>query len=498
MTGARWLVLVLALACAALAVWRLELGRAGLSITALDAGGTPATVWQLPAHDPAPVIVIAHGFAGSRQLMEGFAQVLARAGYIAVTYDLQGHGRNPAPMSGDVNAISGTTTVLMDELGRVSDAALALPGADGRLALVGHSMASDIVIRQAIRDPRVQAVAAMSLFSLAVTADQPRNLLTIAGAWEAALGAEALRTLRLSDPDAQFGDTVGDPATGLARRAMLAPYAEHVGVIFSPVTLAATRDWMDASFARTPSDTTPLRRGGWIVLLLASVIALGWPLAGALRRWRAAAPPPQASSRRFLAATLIPAIATPLILAPLHINFLPVLVADYLAVHFLLYGALALLVLAQGGLVRLRLTGVLLAVPVAVLTIGLFGTAADHYATAFSPGPARLPIIAAIMVGTVPFMLADAVLTSGGRAPLWRTLTTRTAALGSLGLAVLLNPGALFFLLIILPIVLAWFLLFGLIAGWIGRATWHPTAAGIGLGLFLGWALGVTFPMFAA
>jgi len=63
---------------------------------------------------------------------------------------------------------------------------------------------------------------------------------------------------------------------------------------------------------------------------------------------------------------------------------------------------------------------------------------------------------------------------------------------------VALDFEGLFFLLIILPVVLAYFILFGMIGGWIGRATWRPGAAGIGLGLFLGWALGVTFPLFLA
>jgi hypothetical protein len=56
----------------------------------------------------------------------------------------------------------------------------------------------------------------------------------------------------------------------------------------------------------------------------------------------------------------------------------------------------------------------------------------------------------------------------------------------------------LFFLVIILPVILLFFLLFGTAGGWVGRATWRPAAAGVGLGVFLAWALGVTFPMFAA
>jgi hypothetical protein len=54
------------------------------------------------------------------------------------------------------------------------------------------------------------------------------------------------------------------------------------------------------------------------------------------------------------------------------------------------------------------------------------------------------------------------------------------------------------FLFIILPVILLFFLLFGTIAGWIGRRTGLPAAAGLGLGLVLAWSLGVTFPIFAS
>lgn len=74
----------------------------------------------------------------------------------------------------------------------------------------------------------------------------------------------------------------------------------------------------------------------------------------------------------------------------------------------------------------------------------------------------------------------------------------RVAFLGSLGLAVALNFSALFFLLIILPVIVLFFLLFGTMSGWVGRRTGLPAAGGLGLGLVLAWALGVTFPMFDA
>lgn len=497
MSFARWAVLVAALLAAALSVWRLESARSGVTITDLTVGTTPATVFREGDAGAAPVVVIAHGFAGSRQLMEGFALTLARAGYIAVTYDLQGHGRNPTPMSGDVTQIGGTTQILMDELARVSDAALALPGADGRLALVGHSMASDIVVRQAIRDPRVGATVAVSMFSRAVTADQPRNLLIVTGAWEGMLAEEALRALRLTEAGAQPGQTVGDPRAGTARRAVLAPSVEHVGVLYAGTTLRETRDWLDAAFGRAASGTAAPLRGGWIALLLVALAAIGWPLAGLMRGLRAAEPPPHLPLPRFAAAVALAALGTPLLLRLVDTRFLPVLVADYLAVHFALYGLLALAV--AGGLRRSRL-GMTLGLGLAVAAYGIvvFGGALDRYVAAFWPVADRIPVVLAMAAGAIPFMLSDAVLTEAGRAPLLRTLVVRGAALASLGLAVALDFERLFFLIIILPVILLFFLLFGTAGGWVGRATWRPGVAGLGLGLFLGWALGVTFPMFAA
>jgi hypothetical protein len=139
-----------------------------------------------------------------------------------------------------------------------------------------------------------------------------------------------------------------------------------------------------------------------------------------------------------------------------------------------------------------------LAVPVAGWAVLVFGGMLETYVASFWPTPERLTIIAAIAAGAVPFMLADAALTEGGRAPLWRVLAVRGLALGSLGLAVALDFERLFFLVIILPVILLYFLLFGTVAGWVGRATWRPAAAGVALGFFLAWALGVTFPLFAA
>jgi hypothetical protein len=477
--------------CAA-GIWHLEAARSGLTITPLSVGTTPATVYQRTGAAKAPAVVIAHGFAGSRQLMEAYALTLANAGYVAVSFDFEGHGRNATPMSGDVTRVDGTTQLLKREVGRVIDAVLALPVVDGRVALLGHSMASDIIVRCAIEDPRVAATVTISMFSEAVTKSEPRNLLMISGALESFLRANAVRNVQLTDPSAKEGDTIGDPAKSGGRRAVVAPSVEHVGVLYSATALLEARTWLDAVFART--STGPVSAtGGWIVLLLAGIVLLAWPLAGLLPRL--AAPASMLPVRPFLLAVLVPAVLTPSLLTLFDTRFLPVLVADYLAVHLFVFGILSLGILAWNG-VKIGPIAWLPAAALAAYGIFVFGGAMDRYVAPFMPGTARLPIIAAIAVGAVPYMLADSLAVDGGRAAYWRILVARGAFLASLGAAVAFDFKRLLFLLIIIPVIIIFFFIFGLMGGWVGRRTLSPAAAGIGLGLILAWSLGVSFPMF--
>jgi hypothetical protein len=481
----------------AIGLWQLESARSGITRTEVSVGTTPATVYRRadkgkpPAS--APAVIITHGFAGSRQLMEAYALTLAQAGYVVVSFDFEGHGRNPTPMSGDVTRVDGTTQLLKLEIARVTDAALALPGVDGRVALLGHSMASDIIVRRALEDPRIAATVAISMFSQAVTKSEPRNLLIISGAWEQFLRDDALRNVRLADPSATEGATVGDPGKGTGRRAVAAPAVEHVGVLYSATGMLEARSWLDAVFGRT--STGPVAAtGGAIVLLLAGIVVLAWPLARLLPAGEPQSHP--APLQTFLIGVLAPAALTPLLLTVVNTRFLPVLVADYLAVHLFVFGALSLGIFAWRG-VRLGPVAWLPGLALAGYGIFIFGGALDRYVASFMPHTARLPIIAAIAIGAIAYMLADAIASDSGRAALWRALLARGAFLASLGVAVVLDFERLFFLMIIIPVIVVFFVIFGLMGGWVGRRTGSPAAVGLGLGLILAWSIGVSFPLFS-
>jgi hypothetical protein len=496
----------LALLGMALALWMLRAETAAVSMTTMTVGETPARIFRpaSPPPAPQPAIAIAHGFAGSQQLMQSFAITLAKHGYTAITFDFAGHGRNPAPLMGSITEVRGATQTLLAETQTV--VALARTLGDGRVGVLGHSMASDIIVRAAQADPTIAATVAVSMFSPVVTADSPRNLLVIVGDWEGMLKREALRVvgLAVAPAAAEPGVTYGDPAAGTARRAAFSPFTEHATVLFSSASTGEALAWYDTVFGVTrPAPPEPDQRGPWIALLIASALLLAHPLS---RLLPPLSPVPLGASlpwRRMGAALLIPMVATPLILRFVPTHFLPVLVGDYLAVHFALYGVLSLLV---GVWLRRWLppTSALKAPPgpfwLATGAVVAFGFVAlvwpiDRLITSFWPGPERMLLLAAMLVGTLSFFLSLEWLTRGANAARGAYTLAKVAFLISLGLAVALDFQRLFFLIIIVPIMVLFLLVYGLIASWTYRATGHPFVGAIANAVAFAWAISTTFPL---
>lgn len=151
MTGARltFLTTFIALAVAVLSVIKLESVRASVETEDVMFGQTPATIYQ-PDNASDLLVVMSHGFAGSRQMMEALSLSLARAGHSVVAFDYLGHGRHATPLSPEVETVTGTTEDLVRQTLEVIEAAKARSGLR-RVALVGHSMATDVIVRAAER-----------------------------------------------------------------------------------------------------------------------------------------------------------------------------------------------------------------------------------------------------------------------------------------------------------------------------------------------------------
>jgi len=503
---ANLLIAIAAVAAVAIGFYKLRSAETGLLITPMLVDGTPVTVFEPEAHSgKLPVIVVAHGFAGSQQLMRPIAVTLARNNYIAVTFDFPGHGRNPEPLGGGLADQARSEHVLLDALGQVVRFAHGLKQGNGQFALLGHSMASDIVVRYAEAHPDIAATIAVSLFAPEITATSPRDLLVIDGAWEpSVMQDEAFRVVGMAaDGHAVADHTYGDLASGTGRRLVLARGAEHIGVIYSADLLTQSVAWLDDVFGRRSGGFID-RCGVWLGLMFLGLVALARPIARLLPVVSFTAVGSNARWGRLLTVTLSAAVLTPLILWKIPTNFLPILLGDYLAVHFALFGLLTAIGLRLTS-ARNRWRGIgvdktalaIGALTVAAYSIIVLGVPLDHFVTSFMPIPSRLPLIAAMLVGTLPYFITDEWLTSGDSAPFLAYTVTKISFLLSLMLAVALNLERLFFLVIIIPVMLIFFIIFGLFSRWAYRRTGNPFVAAIGNALAMGWAVAVTFPVVA-
>jgi predicted alpha/beta-hydrolase family hydrolase len=610
----RFAVALAAVALVAVALLRLESAGEGVAVTRHAIGRIPVTAFApLPAAGaPRPVVVVAHGFAGSQQLMQPFALTLARRGWLVLTFDFPGHGRNPVPMAGGLVDFAASTRALLDALGEVAVAARTWPGGDGRVVLLGHSMASDIVIRRAMADPSVVATVALSAYSPVVTAAAPRNLLVVDGALEPRmLHEEGLRIagLALGGARAVEGRTYGEFAAGSARRFALADGVEHISVLYSREAQLEALDWFERALG-TPPPQSGRRyvdaRGGWLALLYLGLVALAWPLAallpramrtapdavvarraagaaaaarstrGSSRREPAPAPPPAPAGaaamraddvaaglvgrehderldlpsmsaldeaaprsaqaalatnpwggeaargqgapparaargtgtargplgwRGFWPVAVLPAILTPLLLWRVPGGFLPILLGDYLLLHFALYGLLTAAGLWFAGARRPPLAGVRpLALALAALAATLYavfaiGLPLDRYVTSFAPVGTRALLLVAVLCGALPYFLADEWLVRGASRARGAYAFTKLMFLLSLSLAIALNPERLFFLAIVVPAILVAFVIYGLFSRWTFHSIGHPWAGAFANAVAFAWLIAVTFPV---
>lgn len=471
------------------ALFLLELDRARVETAIIATPAGDVHLYSGPAGQEAPLVVIAHGFAGSVQMMQTIARDLARAGFTAASFDFIGHGRHPAALSPRVTEIEGTTAQLVDQTEAVIEALQAERGRGGPIALVGHSMATDILIRAAQARDDVAAVVAISMYSEAITSDFPQRLLVVSGEWEDRLRRAGLNAVRLVDPEADEGETVR--AGDTIRRTVYAPATEHVGVLFSGVTLTETRDWLRAAVGvdAVASGAAPLVPPGPLIaatllLALGSCVALLSLLAPPT-----AAPPPLALRVR----------ATALIL-PVPVAMAAAFLADG-AVGLAGFGALALFLAAWGscGLMLLHRAGRRLALPslrgiAAQLLAGLvFALLLDRYGAAFLPVGPRVEVFLLLLLPSLLFMLADRLLVEG--APFWIRVLARLLPLTSLMGLMLLRPNVMGLLFTVLPVLLLFWLVYGTLAHVISKR-FGATTAGLAAGLSFAWAVAASTPLF--
>ena len=121
----------------------------------------------------------------------------------------------------------------------------------------------------------------------------------------------------------------------------------------------------------------------------------------------------------------------------------------------------------------------------------------DSFVTSFVPAPGRMLLALVMLAGTLPYFAADEWMTRGQAAARGAYAASKLAFLVSLAIAIGLDFERLFFLVIIVPVIVLFFLVYGLFSRWAYRATGHPLVAAIANAIAFAWAIGVTFPLLA-
>ncbi|WP_300034725.1 alpha/beta fold hydrolase [uncultured Roseobacter sp.] len=482
-----WLAVAAAL-LVLLSVWQLEQQRAGITVKRIETGAGPVTLYHAGGRAVGPPVVVAHGFAGSTTLMQTISLDLARAGFTVAAFDFHGHGRSRPLMSADITRIEGTTRQLVAQTAEVLDWLRGHTGLTGPAGFVGHSMATDVIIRAAENTPDASSIVAISMYSDAVTETAPGALLMISGAWEHRLRAVALGYLAQTDPQAVEGQTVrrGD----LMRRAVAAPGTEHLSVLFSTTTLRETRDWLAATLGHTP-DGRSVVTSPWILVLLVSLVMLLRPLSRVLPAGQIEGTP--LNPGRYLGIQ-VAAGSAGFVAASFGAGSVAGIAAfQGLAVFLCVWGAVCLALLYKSGR-RFRAPSPAGTALLLFWGLGVFALALDRYGAAFVPVGPRLPLMAVLCLGTLPFMLADRMLHHN--APLWQRITGRVAPVGVLALLMSTGTGQMGLLFTVLPVLLLFWLVYGTMGHWISRRA-GPETAGIALGLCFAWAIAASTPLFA-
>ena len=468
-----------------LSAWMLQRDASGLTADRVVLADTPATITRPDGAPASAVVTVAHGYAGSRQMMRAFTRTLARSGMIVVSYDAAGHGRNARPMLGDLTRVEGATERLADEAVAVTRAALDRPDIDGPVAMLGHSMATDVMIRAA-RRVDAAAVVAVSMYSDAVTTDEPAHLLILSGATEGRLRDVALDAARLVDPDASEGTTAR--AEGVSRRAVAVPWVGHVGVLYAPEALGEAQTWIAGAFGLEPTGS-PSLYGLWTGLLLAGTVALAWPLAGLAGGVRIMPGPLPRRTVRMAALLPIPLTLGAVWVIPDRVG--GVLGFGPLAALMIVWGGTQAIILWRGGVRPTwpdwRGLSVLAGWGL------LFALLLDRYGASFWPTGPRFWLLALLLPGAWLVMACDAAL---ARRLSWPARFALRATLVVTMLACIILVPSMGVAFTVLPVMILFWLVHGMAAHWLLDRT-NGAAIAANLGLWLAWAIAASTPLVA-
>lgn len=481
MTFKRVIGIALSLILIAISWFGLANLRTGLVVRSVSQQGVPMLFMAPEGVKERPGILVAHGFAGSKQLMFGYGYTLAHNGYGVLLLDFDGHGENSASLA---------RNQLQQNFSTALTALKAQPEIDpNKIGLLGHSMGSQVVMLAGIEQKKaISAVVAVSPTGAPVTPSEPRNLQLQAGEWEGQFvqrSAELLQKAGGANPNTE---------NGKGRSRVIIAQAEHILILFKDRSHQAALEWFNAVFDQTSTVEFRDRRMVWYGLHLLSWLFLLGTISPTFTESISQQSLKPRSLRNWLG----------LGIAPLAAIGVVSIVSQWVSLEslggLLMGGALGFWLFIAGltwsGVISRfpRLTmksmgyGLLL---FALLWIG-FGAMAEESWLHWWLIPARLKLWPILAIACFPWFLASGIVQEQANLRqriLWWFAQSIALTLG-LSITLILVP-KLGFLALIIPIVPIVFAILSY-AGSQVREAWRYAIASA---LFFGWTIASVFPL---
>ena len=438
-----------------------------------------------------PAVIIGHGFAGSQQLMLGYAYTFAHAGYATLLLDFSGHARNPNPINFDER-----NSVLQNDLNAAYEALLEQENIDPtRIALLGHSMGSGAVLQQSVNHPnRYQATIAISpaFRDLEINDSIPYNLHIQAGSLEKPFVRNAEKLFEMGG-----GENL-DFRMNKAREIKIIPNVEHISILFSQKSHQEALAWLNQSLNYQQSSDYRDHRMLWFGLHVLGWLMVILSIKPILDRWRdenIEILPIIRKTWIYLALIISP------ILAALIMALIALIYPDIGGLGGLLVGGAFALWFFIGGImwlfvsVKLQMPSkqeVIMGLLLFCLLSMAFGYMAQIVWLPYFLIPERLIRWVFIAIACVPFFLCSGYLLSGQsllkRLGIWLGISL-SLLIGTLAL-INLVPGTGFLILVapVVPFILGIIV----ITGSVFR---HPWTFAIGGAMFFAWQLSMIFPL---
>ena len=426
-------------------------------------------------------IIIGHGFAGSKEMMRQIAYGVAKAGSNAVLFDFIGHGSNQQKLVNEPTEITGTTQQLVDQLSNIINFIYEKFGDDIKISLIGHSMASDIVVR-ASADNRIKSVVAISPYSTGITQDFPKDLLLISGQFENHLRSHALQMVKTFKPEANENTEYTNG--NIRRKASFIENTGHVSVIYAPQTTKIIIDWLKLENYDRPIWKNQI---GWILIGMTFIVIGMSRLNTNLANETILVFKNKKALISVLTATTA-ALSSGLI----EINLLPIYGFERIAIYFGLVGLFTYLFSFDYQITTLKI-GFLYWLKL-ILCFGVLCFLINRYIGSFALSDNRITAFITLILPITLFSLINEKLIASSS--IWIAILLRGLPIVGFSMLLILFPEQYGLMFTTVLIYILYFIVFGYIGRHQRKKIGHAKV-GLAHGIFLSFAFAATNPIFA-